>query len=197
MKHTTSCDNFFHYYLATSTTNWAQIATGLLFYADVQIHQVRRLVVDNYHRYPVSLILFFLLWKAALWYFALLYLKILFVNCIMNWQSYAIQQLVCLRMHNIMNLIEKPVTITIILKTSFCFKEYKIIFQPGSPRSSINKIRSLEYLSWKAKSCPISFHSVSTWCIFPGCSKTPSTHDPRRLPRVRKMSKFRIHTLSL
>jgi hypothetical protein len=35
-KHTTSCDKgvfFFHYYLATSTTNWAQIFTGLLFYA--------------------------------------------------------------------------------------------------------------------------------------------------------------------
>ena len=31
---------FFHYYLATSTTNWAQIFTGLVFYAYVKIHQV-------------------------------------------------------------------------------------------------------------------------------------------------------------
>ena len=31
---------FFHYNLATSTTNWAQIFTGLLFYAYVEIHQV-------------------------------------------------------------------------------------------------------------------------------------------------------------
>ena len=37
-KHTTSCDKggfFFCYYLATSTTNWVQILTGLLFYACV------------------------------------------------------------------------------------------------------------------------------------------------------------------
>ena len=45
---------FFHYYLATSTTNWAQIFTGLLFYAYVEIHQVRRLVFDNYQQCPVS-----------------------------------------------------------------------------------------------------------------------------------------------
>ena len=38
---------FFHYYLATSKTNWAQIFTGLFFYAYVGIHQVRR-VFDNY-----------------------------------------------------------------------------------------------------------------------------------------------------
>ena len=45
-KHTTSCDKgvFFHYYLATSTTDWAQIFTGLLFYAYVGIHQLWRLV---------------------------------------------------------------------------------------------------------------------------------------------------------
>ena len=38
-KHTTSCDKgvfFFHSYLATPTTNWAQIFTGLLFYAYVE-----------------------------------------------------------------------------------------------------------------------------------------------------------------
>ena len=34
---------FFHYYLATWTTNWAQIFTGLLLYAYVEIHQVRRI----------------------------------------------------------------------------------------------------------------------------------------------------------
>ena len=33
---------FFHYYLASSMTDWAPICTGLLFYAYVAIHQVRR-----------------------------------------------------------------------------------------------------------------------------------------------------------
>ena len=46
---------FFHYYLATSTTNWAQIFTGLLFYAYVAIHLMRRRVFDNYQQCPVSL----------------------------------------------------------------------------------------------------------------------------------------------
>ena len=41
--------NVFHYYLATSKTNWAQIFIGLLFYAYVEIHQVRRLVFDIYN----------------------------------------------------------------------------------------------------------------------------------------------------
>ena len=38
---------FFHYFLAASITNWAQIFTGLLFDAYVWIHQVRILVFDN------------------------------------------------------------------------------------------------------------------------------------------------------
>ena len=39
---------FVHYlYIATSTTDWDQIFTGLLCYAYVEIHQVRRLVFDN------------------------------------------------------------------------------------------------------------------------------------------------------
>ena len=46
---------FFHYSLATLTTNWDQIFTGLLFCAYVETHQVRRLVYDNYRRCPVSL----------------------------------------------------------------------------------------------------------------------------------------------
>ena len=36
---------FFHYYRATSTTDWAQIFTGFLFYAYVEVHQVRRLPI--------------------------------------------------------------------------------------------------------------------------------------------------------
>ena len=50
-KHKHSCDKgviFFHNYLATPTTNRAQISTGLLLYAYVKIHQMRRLVLDNY-----------------------------------------------------------------------------------------------------------------------------------------------------
>ena len=41
---------FSHHFLATSMTNLhvAQIFTGLLFFAYVGIHQVRRLVFDNY-----------------------------------------------------------------------------------------------------------------------------------------------------
>ena len=35
-------------YLATPTTNRAQIFTGLIFDAYVEIQQVRRLVFDNY-----------------------------------------------------------------------------------------------------------------------------------------------------
>ena len=43
---------FFHYYLATSMTDWAQIFTGLLFYVYVEIHQLWRLVFDNYNLNP-------------------------------------------------------------------------------------------------------------------------------------------------
>ena len=39
---------FFHYYLASSMTDWAQTFTGLLFHAYVEIHQLWRLVFDNY-----------------------------------------------------------------------------------------------------------------------------------------------------
>ena len=39
---------FFYYSLATWMTNWFQIFTGLLFYAYVGIHQVRRLIFDKY-----------------------------------------------------------------------------------------------------------------------------------------------------
>ena len=46
---------FCQYYFATSTTNRVQIFTGLLFCACVEIHQVRRLVFDDYHKKcPVS-----------------------------------------------------------------------------------------------------------------------------------------------
>ena len=51
LKPTTSCDKdvfFFYSYIASPTTNRAQIFTGLWFYAYVEIHQVRRLVFDNY-----------------------------------------------------------------------------------------------------------------------------------------------------
>ena len=44
---------FFHYFLATSMTSWAQIFTDRLFDAHVGTHQVRRLVFDNYKRCPV------------------------------------------------------------------------------------------------------------------------------------------------
>ena len=47
---------FFHFSLPTLTTNWAQIFTGLLFYEYVEIHQVRRLVFDNYQTCLVLLI---------------------------------------------------------------------------------------------------------------------------------------------
>ena len=49
------CDKgaFFPYFLATSMTNWVQIFSGLLFYTYVEIHQMRRLVFDNYQRCPV------------------------------------------------------------------------------------------------------------------------------------------------
>ena len=46
---------FFHHFLATSMTNVAQIFTGLLIYAYVGIHQVRRLVFDNYQTCSVPL----------------------------------------------------------------------------------------------------------------------------------------------
>ena len=57
-KHTAMCTRvlfFCHYYLATSIPDWAQILAGLLFYAYVEIQQVRRLVLDNYQQCPVSL----------------------------------------------------------------------------------------------------------------------------------------------
>ena len=60
-KRTTPCGTvwkgcfFFHYYLPTLITDWAQIFTGLLFYAYVEIHKVRRLVFDNYQYCPVFL----------------------------------------------------------------------------------------------------------------------------------------------
>ena len=49
-EHTTLCDNcVFSFIISeTSMTNWAQIFTGLLFYAYVEKHHVRRLVFDNY-----------------------------------------------------------------------------------------------------------------------------------------------------
>ena len=47
---------FFLSYLATSTTDWAQIFTGLLFHAlYVDIHQVRRQVFYNYQQCPQPL----------------------------------------------------------------------------------------------------------------------------------------------
>ena len=46
---------FFHHFLATSMTNRAQLFTDLVLYADVGIHQVRRLVFDNYQTFPVPL----------------------------------------------------------------------------------------------------------------------------------------------
>ena len=36
-------------------TDWAQIFTGLLFHAYVEIHQERKLVLDNYQKCPGSL----------------------------------------------------------------------------------------------------------------------------------------------
>ena len=50
-KHSTSCDKcvfFFHYYLANSMTIWAEMFTGLLFYAFVGIQQLWRVVFDSY-----------------------------------------------------------------------------------------------------------------------------------------------------
>ena len=56
-KHTTLCDKgvFSFTILTTLTTNWAQIFGGSLFYAYVEIHQVRRLVFVNYQQCPVAL----------------------------------------------------------------------------------------------------------------------------------------------
>ena len=39
---------FFHHFLAISMTNWAQIFTGLLFYAYDGIYHVGTLVLYNY-----------------------------------------------------------------------------------------------------------------------------------------------------
>ena len=53
------CDNgifFFHCSLTTSMTNWAKTFKGLLFCAYVEIHQVRRMVFDNYQQCPWMLI---------------------------------------------------------------------------------------------------------------------------------------------
>ena len=58
-KHTTLFDIgvfSYYYYLATSTTSWAQIFTGLLCYTYVKIHQVRKLVLDIYQLCPACLI---------------------------------------------------------------------------------------------------------------------------------------------
>ena len=46
---------FFHYSPTNSMTNWAQMFTGLLFCAYVEIHQVKILIVDNYQTCPVPL----------------------------------------------------------------------------------------------------------------------------------------------
>ena len=56
-KHTRVWQGWFspHNYLATLTTNWVKIFTGLLFCAYVEIYQVRQLVFDNYQRCPVYL----------------------------------------------------------------------------------------------------------------------------------------------
>ena len=51
-KHTTSCDKFFSSFIIISQLQrpirWAEIFTGLLFYVYFEIHQVRRLVFENY-----------------------------------------------------------------------------------------------------------------------------------------------------
>ena len=46
---------FFRLSLATSTTNWVQHSTCLLFYAYVEIHQVRRLDFDNHQKCTIPL----------------------------------------------------------------------------------------------------------------------------------------------
>ena len=51
---------FFHYYLATTMTDWAQIFTVFLFTAYVEIHQVRTLFLDNYQQCPMFLRLIFM-----------------------------------------------------------------------------------------------------------------------------------------
>ena len=61
---------FYCNYLATLTTNWVQIFTGLLLYAYVEIHQLRRLVFDNCQQCPVSLTYF-----AAIYFLKTLKLK--------------------------------------------------------------------------------------------------------------------------
>ena len=47
---------FFHYSLATSMTNWALIFTGVLFYAYVDIHQVRIQVYCLWHLPNMSMV---------------------------------------------------------------------------------------------------------------------------------------------
>ena len=57
-NHTSLCNKgvfFFHYYLATLKTNWVKMFTDLLLCPYFGIHQVRRLVFDNYQRCPVPL----------------------------------------------------------------------------------------------------------------------------------------------
>ena len=46
--------SFFHYYYANSPTKWAKISIFcyISFYANVEIHQVRRLAFDNYQAVP-------------------------------------------------------------------------------------------------------------------------------------------------
>ena len=45
----------FHYFLATSMTNWVKMFTDLLFYLYVEINQLRTLVFDNNQTSPVPL----------------------------------------------------------------------------------------------------------------------------------------------
>ena len=52
---------FFHHFIATPMTNWAQIFTGLLFYVYDGIHQVGTLVFDNYQTCTFPLIISLLL----------------------------------------------------------------------------------------------------------------------------------------
>ena len=74
---------FFHYYLATSRTNWVQSFTGLLFCAyNVEIHQVRILVFDNCQRCPVSVGMIFGPWEIV-------------------GQSYQVQKLTCTCTHGV------------------------------------------------------------------------------------------------
>ena len=57
-KHTTSCDKGVFSFIIISQLRRPielKFSQGLLFYAYVEIHQVRRLVFDNYQQCPVPL----------------------------------------------------------------------------------------------------------------------------------------------